>query len=111
MIYEYKCKDCGYKFEVVKSVKDIENVEKCPECDSEETSIVISAKIYHTGAKVKDAHYDPALGTVIKSEAHKKEHLKQNDLIEVGTEKSKESFHNNVVVKKQKEREDEWRNL
>lgn len=111
MIYDYRCKRCETLFEVVKPVKDIEKVEKCPKCEGTDTFIQISAKIYHSGAKVKDAYFDAALGTVVKSDKQKQEHLKQKDLIEVGTEKSKESFYNNVVVKKQKEREKEWENL
>jgi putative FmdB family regulatory protein len=30
--YEYKCGDCGYKFEKFQSMKD-KPLEKCPKCD------------------------------------------------------------------------------
>ena len=30
--YEYKCEDCGYRFEKFQSMKD-KPVEKCPKCD------------------------------------------------------------------------------
>jgi len=40
--YEYKCKDCGKEFEVFKSIKD-ESLPACPECNSHNTSRLISA--------------------------------------------------------------------
>jgi len=30
--YEYKCEDCGYKFEKFQSMKD-KPIEKCPKCE------------------------------------------------------------------------------
>ena len=39
-IYEYKCKKCGYIFEKIKSVKDIDKKEICPKCNSEAIRII-----------------------------------------------------------------------
>lgn len=110
MIYEMKCSECGHKFEVVKPVRDFDEPAPCPECDSVETLHQISA-VSHSGAKVKDAYYDSGLGTVVKSDKDRKEHMKIKDFIEVGTEPSKEAFHKNTVVRRQIERDKEWGDL
>lgn len=40
-IYEYKCDDCGSKFEVLKRISENRN-EKCPECNSKKVKRLIS---------------------------------------------------------------------
>lgn len=41
MIYEYKCKECGYKFQERQSVKD-ELIKKCPKCNGSVKKLISS---------------------------------------------------------------------
>jgi len=41
-LYEYKCKDCGYQFDVLRSMKDADKPIQCRSCHSEHTSRALS---------------------------------------------------------------------
>jgi putative FmdB family regulatory protein len=41
-LYEYHCKKCDNKFEALVSFKNADGAIKCPDCDSEETSRLLS---------------------------------------------------------------------
>jgi len=41
-LYEYQCKKCEQKFEALVSFKNADNSVKCPNCDSDETSRLLS---------------------------------------------------------------------
>jgi len=51
--YEYRCKDCGHRFEKVMSVSEHENSRKirCPKCDSAKVEQVPTAFSALTGKK------------------------------------------------------------
>ncbi|MFC1970627.1 FmdB family zinc ribbon protein [Chloroflexota bacterium] len=34
-IYEYECKNCGERFELLRSIKDNDNDIRCPKCNKE----------------------------------------------------------------------------
>lgn len=85
MIYCYECRDCDHMFEVLKRVKDIDRVENCPECSSEETQRYLTPCGFY-GEKVEDAEYNPAFGQVVKNKKHRDELAKRHNLIEIGTE-------------------------
>jgi putative FmdB family regulatory protein len=40
--YEYKCKDCGEKFDEVKKVEEYETKGVCPKCKSQNTQRVFN---------------------------------------------------------------------
>ena len=84
MIYPYEC-ECGFKTDIIKSVRDIDNSEKCPKCDT-----IMSRKIAGGNgflyAEVEDAEYNPGLGCVVKNKKHRAEIAKQRGLVEVGNE-------------------------
>lgn len=42
-IYDYKCNDCDTKYEVFHKSKELENLVKCPTCESENSRKIISA--------------------------------------------------------------------
>lgn len=42
-IYEYKCKNCGEKFEVLRSLKDEEARVECPKCGNSDAQKVYSS--------------------------------------------------------------------
>lgn len=85
MIYCYECKECQHRFEVIKSVKDIDNPENCPGCSSLETARYLTPPSFY-GEKVEDAEYNPAFGCVVRDSRHRKELAKRHGLIEIGTE-------------------------
>jgi len=107
MIYEYKCDECGHRFDVVKPIKDFDLKHTCSECDCEDTSIVISSKIHHIGAKVQNAEFNPGLGCVTKSKQDRQEIAKQRGLIEVGNEKP-DTLHQESVIKREIQKQKEW---
>ena len=43
MIYAYSCKGCGHRWDVTKRLAEIDRVEPCPECKSED-----SMRVPHT---------------------------------------------------------------
>ena len=41
-IYEYKCKACGEKFELLRSIKDVDTDIRCPKCGKESPKRLLS---------------------------------------------------------------------
>ena len=41
-LYEYQCKKCEKKFEILVSFSELDNPVKCPDCGSEETEKLLS---------------------------------------------------------------------
>lgn len=111
MIYEFKCDECGNGFEVIKPVSECSTPEACPQCGAPKARRIYSHQIGFIGASVKDAYFDISLGKVISSDREKKEILKEKGIIEVGTEKSMDSFRKNTSEKRAKEKEKEWNEL
>lgn len=111
MTYVYRCSACGHQFDVIKSVVDIDRPENCENCSCSAERIFVPNANKPMKTSVKDAYFDYGLGKVVKNERDKKDTLKQRDIIEVGSEKSEESYFKNTVVKKQIEKEKEWSDL
>ena len=88
MTYEYLCESCGVLTDVIKSVKDIDRVEKCDHCDGV-TARQFSFRVHFIGTSVESAEYNPGLGMVIKSKYHRSEEAKKQGLVEIGNEKPK----------------------
>lgn len=62
-MYEYICANCKHKFDVLKSIKNIENLEKCPICGSNNTERKISpsyVKFKGPGWETNDNYYGKA---------------------------------------------------
>lgn len=92
--YDFFCEKCDLEFEFVESIKEYEPRKKCVQCDNEMKRIYKYCKFHHTGAKVEDAEFNPGLGRVTKSKAHRKELAKQMGVIEVGNDFEKpEKIH------------------
>ena len=82
--YPYKC-ECSERFEVVKRVGEIDQVEHCPKCDKIATR-TISPTVGFYGAGGWDSSYDPAFGQVVNSASHRKRLAKERNWIEVGND-------------------------
>jgi putative FmdB family regulatory protein len=87
MIYVYHCNNCSHEFDVVKSVKEIDNQENCEKCGSV-CERIIRFRGYFLGEKDWDkAEYNPGLGCVTKNAKHRKQIAKERGLEEIGTTK------------------------
>ena len=42
-MYEYRCRDCGKKFEMLRRMQDADAGILCPDCESEEVERLLSA--------------------------------------------------------------------
>ena len=51
-IYEYECKDCGNRFEMLRSIKDADIPIPCKSCQSSQTKRTISVFFAQSGSKI-----------------------------------------------------------
>jgi hypothetical protein len=95
MRYPYRCTsaDCSFEFDVVKSLKEIDQVENCTKCGVIAERFIARTHFY--GAKVEDAYYCPALGCVVKNRNHRQSIARDRELIEVGNENCERTFSRN----------------
>lgn len=105
MIYPYRCPSCSNTFDVVKSVKEIDNPETCPKCNQPAERYIARTHFY--GAKVEDAEYNPAFGCITKSARHRKQLAKDRGMEEIGNE-SPERMHKHFETQKEQELEKAW---
>jgi len=41
-IYEYRCRKCGHKFELIRKLSDVDSAAKCPRCAAENPERLVS---------------------------------------------------------------------
>lgn len=51
-LYEYQCKDCGHRFDALRSIKDADQPIVCKQCESEHTERQISVFFAQSGGRV-----------------------------------------------------------
>lgn len=85
MNYPYRCLKCEGTFEVIKSLAHINDVERCPECQSYRVERYISRTSFY-GASVEDAEYNPAFGQVVRDKKHRNQLAKERNMVEIGNE-------------------------
>ncbi len=51
-IYEYLCKDCGTRFELLRSVKDADTVVQCASCKGTQTQRTLSVFYAQSGSRI-----------------------------------------------------------
>jgi putative FmdB family regulatory protein len=51
-IYEYVCKDCGKKFEMLRSIKDADALAECRCCQSNQTHRAVSLFNAQSGSRI-----------------------------------------------------------
>jgi putative FmdB family regulatory protein len=86
MTYQYYCEKCDKKFDVIKSVREIDVNEFCPDCESPSERQFVPQHVYFSGTKVQHAEYNPGLGAVTKNKKHREELAKRKGLVEVGND-------------------------
>lgn len=105
MIYEFKCKHCGEKFDVVKSAIEFSRTEPC-DCGNV-ADLIITGGAGFMGAKVEHEEYCPALGCRVKNSQHRKEIAKERGLIEVGNE-NMDKYYDKMEAEREKRLEARW---
>jgi putative FmdB family regulatory protein len=85
VIYPYRCPSCSKEFEVVKSVRDIDVVEYCPQCADIGVRYISRTSFF--GASDWDKQeYNVGLGCVTKNSKHRDKIAKERGLVEIGNE-------------------------
>jgi putative FmdB family regulatory protein len=83
--YPYKCTSCPHHFDVVKTVRQIDDPETCPKCQSDSKRYLVAVNF--NGASDWDkAEFNAGLGCVVKNAKHRERIAKERGLIEVGNE-------------------------
>jgi len=85
--YPYFCAHCDRTFDIIKPYKEIDRNEQC-DCGAvlDSSCRRIGGGTYFIGEKVEDAEYNPGLGCIVKSKAHRRQICKERGLIEVGND-------------------------
>lgn len=92
MIYPYHCNHCDHDFEVIKSVKYIDDTEYCDRCNAVSVRQIAKSQFFYGEKDWDTSHYNPALGRTVKSNAEARKIAKQMGMEEVGNEKV-DKFH------------------
>ena len=109
MRYPYRCPDCNAEFDVIKSVADIDLVEKCSKCGTEAVRYIAQTHFY--GASDWDkAEYNPAFGQVVRNGNHRKELAKRRGMEEIGNE-SVDNIHKRYDAQREQKRKDRWESV
>lgn len=109
MTYEYACLQCRHRFDVIKSVKDIERSENCPQCGEFAERKFVPSRLYLAGTSVEHAEYNPGLGQIVKNKQHKKEICKRMGVVEVGNDfRSSEGIHKHFDSERKAKRARLW---
>lgn len=113
MKYPYRCMACNHQFDVIKSVKDIDNVEACEKCGAASQRYIGQTHFY--GANDWDkAEFNPAFGCIVKNRVHKRELLRQfagegRPMEEIGNEKV-QTVHSHFEQQREETRKQRWMN-
>jgi putative FmdB family regulatory protein len=92
LTYEYLCPKCDLRFDVIKTVSEMNREEPCGQCGAP-AERQFTPRIHIHGAKVENAEYNPGLGCVVKNKRHREELCKRKGLVEIGNDfKSSESL-------------------
>ncbi len=117
MIYPYECGDCGYQFEVIKSVRQIDDPEFCPECGDLEKLMASPCRRCIGRPNLVAIHdwtetFNPAFGQVVKNKAHQREILVKlkdqgKEFIEIGNEPV-DNVHKHFDGVREQKRNERW---
>lgn len=109
--YPYECPACGIEFDIVKSFSDIDNVEKCINCDTLlDSACRRIGRVYFTGEKPFDSYFCPGLGCVVNSREHRTRLAKDRGFEEIGNE-NVDHVHQHFDSFREKKRKDNWDEL
>lgn len=111
MIYPYACEnsDCRFEFDVIKGVKDIEQLEYCPKCGTAGKRLLVGGCGFICDKATEKPEFCPALGKVVKNNSDRRRIAKSMGLEEVGTEPP-EKLHKHFEEVNNQLRESNWAN-
>lgn len=84
--YEYKCSQCCETFDIIKSVKELNDPECCPQCSGFKVERMICRTHFYGASDWDKAEYNPGLGVVTKNAKHRDKLARERGMIEVGNE-------------------------
>jgi putative FmdB family regulatory protein len=105
-IYDYHCEKCDEDYEIVKSIKEYDGKDQCPQCGNIGKRI-LSCQIQFMGTKIENAEYNPGLGCITKGKRHRDEIAKSRGLIEIGNE-CPEKIEKSYKAKREEKRKKAW---
>lgn len=85
-IYDFMCEKCDLEYEVVQSIKEYDGNWTCTQCKGKCVRIYTYCTFHHTGAKIEDAEFNPGLGCITKSKAHREEIAKRKGAVAIGND-------------------------
>lgn len=88
----------------------MDTLEQCPKCLDPAARIFIPRSILFSGTKVESPEYNPGLGCIVKSKAHRKEIVRQKGLIEIGNE-TPETIHKHFDKRRTEKLENAWNEI
>lgn len=110
--YRYKCPSCDHQFDVIKSFREIDELESCPSCSrgSIEGSNRVIGPVSFYGEKPDEPFYSIPLGKMVKSKKEMRAVAKQKGWEELGsTDISKNIDHcEKILEQKSKDRYKEF---
>lgn len=86
MLYTYRCKSCSNEFDYCRPAREYNAPAECPNCHSSDSELMITGGSGFFGEKVEQAEYNPGLGCITKSKAHRAEIAKRKNLVEIGND-------------------------
>lgn len=113
MKYPYRCEKCGHDFDVIKSVREIDNPESCKKCGSTAQRYIARGGDFYGANDWDKAEFNPAFGCVVKNRQHKRELLRKfagegKVFEEIGNEPV-EKMHSHFEKVREERRNDRWR--
>lgn len=101
VIYPYHCPACKHEFEVIKSVRQINDEESCELCGQISVRIIAKSQAFYGANDWDTAHYNQALGMRVKSNKEAQRIARERGMIEVGTENI-EKIHKKFDTEREK---------
>jgi putative FmdB family regulatory protein len=108
--YPYRCSACAHEFEVIKSVKFIDDPETCEKCNASAERYISSRQSFYGASDWDNAHFSPVLGEVVRNNAEVRRKAKERGLIEVGNEPV-EKINSHFDKMRQKKSEQEYKQI
>lgn len=106
-IYDWLCEKCELEFETVQSMREYDGKANCVQCGNLAIRIYKYCKFHFTGTKIEDAEFNPGLGQITKSKAHRDELAKKMGAVEIGNEKP-EAIHSHFDSARETQKKKNW---
>jgi putative FmdB family regulatory protein len=101
MIYPYSCNSCKHDFEVIKSVRHIDDDESCELCGHTAVRTIAKSQAFYGANDWDTAHYSTVLGMKVRSNKEAQKIARERGLVEVGTENI-EKIHKKFDTEREK---------